>query len=257
MNDIDILTEYYTGKTKAFFLAHPDYKVPKKNINQLAEAIDRYNEGEPVAYIIGECSFCGDKYIVSPSCLIPRNDTELLADKLVTLLPKGGSFADLCTGSGCVAISSLKRLPDSSALAVDISKEALSLAAVNAKVNGVERRIVFMRADIFSPSFLIGYTFDIIVANPPYIESSAIDSLDESVQREPRIALDGGHDGLIFYKFIIPNYMQFLNKNGFMLLEIGYNQGEKIKNICIENGVACTIFRDYAGHDRIALVKKL
>lgn len=257
MDDIDILTEKITGKSRAFLLAHPDYDYPPAQKRKLLDALRRYRSGVPAAYIVGSASFFGDEYTVGPDCLIPRGDTEFLAERAISMLPENGCFADLCTGSGCVAISVLRHLPDASCLAVDLSEKALQYAQKNAVSLDVARRLVLMRADVFKPSFLLGYTFDLIVSNPPYIPSKVVDTLDEYVQKEPRMALDGGKDGLDFYRFIIPEYAKFLNPGGAFLFEIGYDQGEALKEISIASGAACTIFRDYEEHDRIALVKPI
>jgi len=257
MDDIDLLTEHFTGKSRAFFLAHPEYRVPLAEQKKLDEAMERYRNGEPAAYIMGTASFYGHDFFVSPDCLIPRSDTELLVQKLIAALPKGGCFADLCTGSGCIAVSALKSVPDSSCLAVDLSSKALAIAKKNALIHAVSRRTVFLQADVLKPHFLLGYTFDCIVSNPPYIASRVVDTLDDYVKKEPRMALDGGEDGLRFYRFMIPQYIRFLNPNGIMLFEIGYDQGEAIKEISISCGLACTVYKDLNGNDRVAMIKRI
>jgi len=257
MDDIEILKEHFTGKNRAFFLAHPEYRIPAADQRRLDEAIKRYQAGEPAAYITGSVSFFGRDFFVSPDCLIPRSDTEFLVQKLIAALPRGGCFADLCTGSGCIAITALKQVSDCSCLAVDLSSKALAVAQKNAAIHDVSRRIVFMQADVLRPDFMLGYSFDCIVSNPPYIPSAVVDTLDESVKKEPRMALDGGEDGLRFYRFMIPAYMKFLNPGGTLLFEIGYDQGEAVKEICIESGVACTVCKDLSGNDRVAIIKAI
>jgi release factor glutamine methyltransferase len=153
-----------------------------------------------------------------------------------------------------VAISVLADTLNNSCLAVDKSEIALLYAKHNAEMHRVKRRMVLMKGDIFDPSFLMGYTFDLIVANPPYIPSDEIDNLDVSVRKEPREALDGGKDGLDFYRCFFSRYGSFLNRGGSMLFEIGHDQGKAIRELSIDNGASCTIYRDFAGHDRVAKV---
>ncbi len=210
----------------------------------------RYEIGEPLAYILGEWYFYGEVYKVSPDCLIPQPDTEHLVDKLIKLLPINGRFADLCTGSGCIAISSLAHRKDSSAVAVDISDGALMLACENAGINGVSERLELKKADILKQSALGDDTFDIIVSNPPYIKTDVIKTLDSEVRAEPLIALDGGRDGLDFYRAIIGRYSKNVKKGGYMILEIGYDQADDIKKLC-----DCEIFKDYGGNDRVAVIR--
>ncbi len=210
----------------------------------------RYEIGEPLAYILGEWYFYGEVYKVSCDCLIPQPDTEHLVDKLIKLLPANGRFADLCTGSGCIAISSLAHRKDSSAVAVDISDGALRLARENAGINGVSERLELKKADILKQSALGDDTFDIIVSNPPYIKTDVIKTLDSEVRAEPLIALDGGRDGLDFYRAIIGRYSKNVKKGGYMILEIGYDQAGDIKKLC-----DCEIFKDYGGNDRVAVIR--
>ena len=193
------------------------------------EAKARLLNREPLAYILGEWYFYNEVYTVSPACLIPRPETEHLVDELIHRLPQNARFADLCTGSGCIAISTLAARPDLSAVAVDISEEALALANENAVRNGVADRITFRQADILKEDPLADDTFDAIVSNPPYIVSDVIPTLSCEVLAEPHIALDGGKDGLIFYRHLISSYSHHVRPDGFMLFEIGYDQGEALQ----------------------------
>ncbi len=221
-----------------------------KDGDELSAAIKRLEAREPLAYVLGEWYFYGETYTVSPDCLIPRQDTEHLVDKAISLLPPDGKFADLCTGSGCIAISTLVHRPDTRAVCVDISEGALAIASRNARENGVSERLEFRLGDVLSDDVLSSEMYDIILSNPPYIASEVIDTLEEEVRREPRIALDGGDDGLVFYRRLISTYLKHVKQGGYLIMEIGYDQGAKLRELC-----DCEIYKDYGGNDRVAIVK--
>lgn len=227
-----------------------------KDTAELAAARERLAAHEPLAYIIGEWYFYDQSYKITPDCLIPRPDTEHVVDCLIKLLPGNGCFADLCTGSGCIAISALVHRADCTAYAADISRGAVDTARYNAEMNGVSDRIEIACADVFDISHMKGRRFDCIVSNPPYIASNVISSLSEEVKREPRAALDGGKDGLDFYRFMIPEYLDYLNEGGSLIFEIGYDQANDIKALCCDTGAVCVISKDYGGNDRVAVIKK-
>lgn len=206
--------------------------------------------GEPDAYIIGRAWFYREEYEVSPAVLIPRPDTERLVEALVQALPRGGSFYDLCCGSGCVGISTLCERTDCTAVGCDISAAAVDIARRNAQKNGVADRYRAVVADLHE--FPDGGV-DIIAANPPYIPSATVDTLDRSViGYEPRIALDGGADGLDFYRLILDRF----SPRVCWLFEIGYDQREGITALAHARGLSCTVTRDYGGNDRVALVRR-
>ena len=212
------------------------------------EALERLKNGEPLAYIIGEWYFYNETYKLNSDCLIPRPDTELLVDYLIKNLPEGSTFADLCTGSGCIAVSVLVHRPDVKAVAVDISSRALEMAQLNAESNGVADRIVFRQADVLSADALADELFDAIVSNPPYIPTKVVDTL-EAAKSEPRRALDGGSDGLDFYRVIYGDYRRNVKNGGFIVCEIGYDQGNAVKEL-----FSCTVSKDYGGNDRVAVL---
>jgi release factor glutamine methyltransferase len=212
------------------------------------QAVRRLENREPLAYVLGEWYFYDEVYSVSPACLIPRPDTEHLVEELIRRLPKGALFADLCTGSGCIAISTLAHRPDCRAVAVDLSEDALIIAKENAVRNGVFDRIEFRCGDVLRGDVLGCDRFDAIVSNPPYIVTAVIDTLEPEVQREPRMALDGGEDGLDFYRVLLASYPKNVKDDGFFLFEIGYDQGASLRSLC-----PCEIKKDYGGNDRVAL----
>lgn len=212
----------------------------------LTEAVERLKTREPLAYILGEWYFRNETYKVTPDVLIPRPETEHIVEKVVSLCPRGGRILDLCTGSGCIAISSLCERKDITAAAVDISEKALAIAKENAVINGVSDRISFVQADVLHGDKIEG-KYDVIVSNPPYIRSDVIPGLEPEVQCEPKLALDGGEDGLDFYRAIEKYYMANLNDGGYTVFEIGYDQGLAL------SGMGYEIFRDYSRNDRVAV----
>ena len=221
----------------------------------LEDAVERRVNGEPLQYILGEWDFYGETYRVTPDCLIPRSDTEILVEKAIKLLPENGRFADLCTGSGCIAVSTLAHRPDCTAHAVDLFPRTVALAAENAERNGVKDRLSLSVADVLDPACLTGEPlFDAIFSNPPYIRTAVIETLERELFREPRAALDGGEDGLIFYRTIVKNLSSRLSEKGFFLFEIGYDQEDDIRQIAAQNGFLCTVEKDLGGNPRVALL---
>lgn len=223
------------------------------DLNDLAAACARAEGGEPLAYVIGEWYFWNETYRLNRDCLIPRPDTEHLTQWLIENAPRGGRFADLCTGSGCIAISTLAHRPDLTAIGIDISAGALEMAAYNAEANGVSDRFAPILADVLTGEGLEGQ-FDVIVSNPPYIHTSVIDTLSVQVQAEPRRALDGGEDGMDFYRAILTHYRRYLSPQGVFLLEIGYDQGDAIRALAAAHGLSCEVKKDYGGNDRVAIL---
>ena len=216
----------------------------------LERAVTKRCEHYPLQYLIGEWDFYRESYEVSEDCLIPRADTELLVERAIALLPEGGCFLDLCTGSGCVAISTLASRPDTTAVAVDLFPGTLALAERNAKRNHVDGRIELVRADVLSEPEIRG-GFDAILSNPPYISAADIQTLQSEVRHEPRAALAGGEDGLDFYRAILSRWVELLSPNGFILFEIGYDQGDALRTLAREHGFCATVLRDLCGNDRV------
>ena len=228
--------------------------------DELLRAVELREKHHPLQYILGEWYFFAEKYIVDENCLIPRSDTEILVEKAIELLPQNGFFADLCTGSGCIAVSTLAHRKDCHAFALEISRGALELAKKNASLNGVADRLSFFEGDVLRDIDAVDGIedgiFDALLSNPPYIRTAVIDTLSEEVKKEPRIALDGGDDGLLFYRTILEKHTRFLKKNGFILFEIGYDQGEEISALANESGFTCEIIKDLSGCNRVAFLKK-
>ena len=220
----------------------------------IEDAIVRRLGREPLQYIIGEVEFCHERYRVSPDCLIPRADTEILVEYAASHLKEGDLFADLCTGSGCVAISTLKATRGTRALAVDISEGALKIAKENAKTNGVPERIAFLQKDLLTGS--IEGEFDAILSNPPYIPTEVYLSLEKEIFHEPRIAFEGGEDGSLFYRRLIPLSLSVLKENGFIAMEIGFDQAALLGELAEENCCEIEIIKDYCDRDRVAVLRR-
>lgn len=220
----------------------------------LAGALRRRCSREPLQYIIGRWPFFREEYFVSPDCLIPRADTEVLVEHLVKVLPRGARFLDLCTGSGCIAISLQKNRPDLVGAAADISEGALAMAKKNAAHNGVSA-VEFFRADVTK---LCERTeqFDCIVSNPPYIRTAVVDTLEAELMHEPRIALDGGEDGMDFYRAIVENYAGNLRAGGCFAFEFGYDQRAAAAALAAAHGYKFSEIYDYGGNFRAAILKK-
>ena len=227
---------------------------------ELAEAVKKRVDRYPLQYIIGSWSFMTEEYQVNEHCLIPRQDTELLVETAIKTLPENADFIDLCTGSGCVAVSTLAARPDCRAPAADLFPETLSLAKRNAEKNGVADRFSPILADVLSEpceDVKARAPFDAVLSNPPYIQSHVVKTLSPEVGYEPEAALDGGRDGLDFYRAILKFYTPLLSSDGFFAFEIGYDQGQDLKNLATKNGFCCKILSDLSGNDRVAVLKKV
>ena len=222
---------------------------------RLVEAVMKREKREPLQYIIGRVDFYRESYKVSPDCLIPRQDTEILVDLAVRMIPEGERFIDLCTGSGCVAISTLKNTKNTTAVALDLSKGALSLARENAELNGVSDRLTLIEGDVLKEC--IAGEFFAVLSNPPDVTDTAYTALEPELYFEPRMALVGtDEDGAGFYRRIIELYSCAIKDGGFIALEIGYDQATPLITAAAEHGMRCEIIKDLSGNDRVALLRK-
>lgn len=245
---------HFCGINKAELLTRRDEDFDSE---ALKDALKRRCEHYPLQYILGFWDFCHETYRVTENTLIPRQDTEKLVELAVKLMPQGSRFIDLCTGSGCVAVSTLAARGDCMAVAVDLFEQTLEVARENAERNGVGDRLGFIASDVLKPEFMdeLG-KFDCILSNPPYIETEKIGFLDEELSFEPEAALDGGDDGLDFYRAIIGSYGRYLTDGGIMLLEIGCDQAKAVTAISHANGFKCEVYKDFGGNDRVAYLTK-
>lgn len=229
-----------------------DMQISQSDENTFISFCKRRSAGEPTAYILGHKEFMSLDFCVNPHVLIPRPETELLAEEIINR--HNGNphkIIDICTGSGAIACSLAYYMPDSELCAIDISREALETAKLNSEKILKNKKIEFFCKDALK-KFSLNKKFDIAVSNPPYIESEIIETLDTEVRNhEPRLALDGGYDGLIFYTSIVHNIESILEPNGFVYFEIGYNQGKAVKHIMQKKFKNIEIIKDLAGLDRI------
>lgn len=221
----------------------------EKKVNSYFEAIQKRSEKIPLQYITGEQNFCGLDFYVNENVLIPRLDTEVLVEKILEYEEPGQRVMDMCTGSGCIAIT-LQKLGGFQVMAVDISEEALTLARKNAQRN--QAQVTFFQSNMFEQLSNTSKV-DVIVSNPPYIESKVVDELDDEVKKyEPRLALDGMEDGLHFYRILAREGKRFLNEGGRLYVEIGFDQAEAVKEIFGAQGfLDIQVYKDLAGLDRV------
>ena len=219
-----LLMQYVLNETRQYVIVNDKEQLDKVKEKQYLEEIKRLKKGVPIEHITHQKEFMKLSFFVDKNVLIPRQDTEILVEEVIKIAKKinARKVLDLCTGSGAIAVSLAKYLPQIEITAVDISNEALKIAKKNAISNNVENQITFISSDMFTN--LNEEKFDIIVSNPPYIKTNVIKNLDIQVQNEPYIALDGGKDGLDFYKKIINESYQYLKYNGYLCLEIGFDQ---------------------------------
>ena len=227
----------------------PDKKEEAENI------IARRQNGEPLAYILGKVDFFGLELFVSSACLTPRADTEVIVENALDLLgKKHARVLDICTGSGCIALA-VAANSRADVLGVDISEDALAIARKNSEKCALTERVRFERRDALEEGFLAGEKYDLILSNPPYIPTGDIAALSAEVKHEPMLALDGGVDGLIFYRRFIEVLPSHLNDGGAIIFEIGYDQGDALLSLCQSAGLYCELFRDYGGNVRGAIIK--
>lgn len=222
-----------------------------EEISKVRTLLKRRSEHEPIQYILGETEFYGLKFSVDKSVLIPRSDTEILVQTAVEYIKdKPLSVFEIGTGSGCIAVSLAKKCKNINITACDISDEALKLAALNAKVNGVAEKIKFINMDILKK--FPDSKFDVIISNPPYISKTVIESLDKQVKDFERLgALTDGGDGLTFYRRINEIIPEILKQGGSVFLEIGYDQAESVKSIYEKSLKEVKTSRDYSGNNRV------
>ena len=244
------LLEYETKISRAMFLADPDKEVEKDKAEHYRKDIETRAQRIPLQHITGEQEFMGLDFKVNEHVLIPRQDTETLVEEALKKIRPGMQILDMCTGSGCILLSLLHELKPRTVtgVGVDLSKEALCVAERNAEKLKIDAE--FLESDLFEN---VNGTYDVIVSNPPYIRTSVIETLQEEVKdHDPYIALDGKEDGLYFYRRIIEQAPAYLKKKGWLLFEIGSDQGEDVKNLMEQAGyTGISVKKDLAGLDRV------
>lgn len=252
-----ILLSNILNTTKEYLVINSEKEISIETANKFNEGINKLIKGYPLQYITNHQEFMKLDFYVDENVLIPRADTEILVEEVISNCEKNKEYKvlDLCTGSGAIGISIARYISNSYITCTDVSNKALEIARKNAKANNIDN-IEFIESDMFKN---IKGKFDIIVSNPPYIVKDVITTLDKEVQNEPYIALDGGIDGLDFYKIIACEAHRYLNENGKVFLEIGYDQKEEVTNLLKVNEKYNSIYskKDLYDNDRIVVATKI
>lgn len=250
-----LLMQYILNKPRQYLIVYDDQILTLRQEVDYFKSIKRLIEGEPIQHITHQQEFMKLNFFVDENVLIPRPDTEILVEEVIKIAKKtkAKKILDLCTGSGAIAVSLAKYLGDVEITAIDISSKSLQIAIKNAKSNQVEDKITFIESDLFSN--IPDDKYDIIVSNPPYIRKDVINTLTKEVQKEPKIALDGGEDGLEFYRKIVCESDKYLKFRGYLCLEIGFDQKNDVINIINnERKYVGTYFKkDLYDNDRIVV----
>ena len=246
--DARLLLEEVCGTDHNTLLCHGDREVSEAEEEQYRKALEQRAVHVPLQHLLGYQEFMGLRFQVNEYVLIPRQDTEILVEEAMRYLHDGMRILDLCTGSGCILLSLLHYSNDCEGVGVDISQEALQVAVQNAELLGI--RADFLKSDLYEK---VTGKFDLLVSNPPYIERKVIPTLMEEVREyDPYIALDGGEDGLDFYRRIIGGAQDYLKRGGQILMEIGSGQAKAVSELLREAGFKeIDVCRDFAGLDRV------
>lgn len=250
------LLSFTLGVEREYIIVNRDKELNEVSFEKYKNLLDLRKSGTPYQYIVGKKHFMGLIFKVSPKVLIPRNDTEVLVEEVLKRLKKNDVVLDIGTGSGAIAVS-IAKYKDVKVYAVDISADALAVAKENAYENGVSDKIIFLKSDLFS-SVPDDIKFDVIVSNPPYIRSGDMDKLQEEVKKEPKIALDGGEDGLLFYRKIVKDSKWHIKSGGIISFEVGYDEADDVSQILLDGGYGnIEIVKDLQGIGRVVLGKWL
>ncbi len=259
--DARLLLEFITGKDRNTLLAYPETPVSGADEQRYKLLLTKRASHVPLSYLTGECEFMGITFSVNDSVLIPRQDSECLVEEAMRYVQDGSDILDLCTGSGCLLLSLMHYKNNCRGVGVDISEEALKTAHINARkleedggLNGGEVR--FEHANMYDAT-APDEKFDVIISNPPYIRTDVIETLMSEVRdHEPRIALDGGDDGLSFYRIIAEGAPAHLARGGMIFVEIGFDQAEDVTKILADAGFKdIQVVKDYAGNDRVVVAR--
>ena len=243
-----------TDSARLFMMMRED--VPDDVCRRAAGIAEERLTGKPLEYITKSACFFGLDFYVDERVLVPRADTEIIVEKAIEL-SGGGKIADICCGSGCIGLSVLKHVNGATADMFDISEGACEVSRENARRLGLSERANILRQDVFSPDFLShGEKYDIIISNPPYIRAEVIKGLSAEVKSEPHIALDGGDDGLVFYRRLLDVCPKALADGGAIIFEIGYDQAADVTAEAEKRGLSGEVFRDYGKNDRCIVIKK-
>ncbi len=254
---VRLLMQYVLEKPRQYLIIYDNEPLTRQQEDKFFDGISKLSKDIPIEHITHKKEFMKLDFFVDENVLIPRQDTEILVEEVIEIAKKinAKKILDLCTGSGAIAISLAKYLPNTQMTALDISSKALEVAKLNAKTNNVESQITFVESNLLEN--LPKEKYDIIVSNPPYIKQDIIKELDREVQKEPHIALDGGKDGLDFYRKIIDSGYEYLKYGGYLCLEIGYDQKEEVMNLLDNNGqyINKICIKDLYDNDRVIIAK--
>ena len=250
------LLSFILRKDRTFLISHAEDPIDDKSISSYREVVERRASGEPLQYITGVQDFFGREFRVTPDVLIPRPETELLVEAALEL--SGSSLCDVGTGSGCIAVTLLCELPDTRAVAIDKSPAALEIARLNARAHAVSDRATFVMSDCFDALDPSQFQFDLIASNPPYVSEAIVAGLQREVRdHEPMIALSPGPDGLSMIRRLLHDAPSFLKKNGHLIMEIGFDQGEAVKRLVNDAAWRLVDVRpDLQGIPRIVILQK-
>ena len=255
-----MIMENVLGQNRQYIIANDLKQLDCKQEKEYFLKIKKILENNPIEYITNKKEFMNLELYVNQDVLIPRQDTEILVEEVINILQnikaENIQILDMCTGSGAIAIALAKNVEKCIVDAADISSGALEVVRKNVIKNQVEDKINIINSDLFSK--VPNKKYNLIVSNPPYIERNVIENLDKQVQKEPIIALDGGEDGLDFYKKIINEASSYLESNGYLCFEIGYNQKNEVQNLLSNSGKYQNIYckKDLCGNDRVVIAKK-
>ena len=251
-----ILIQYVLKIDRNKLIINKNGDVEIKKENEYKSYIEEIIKGKPVQYITNNQEFMKFNFYVDENVLIPQPDTEILVEEVIKRISmkENVEILDMCAGSGCIGISLAKSIENTKVILVDISKETVRIAKKNAMQNGVENKVNFIQSNMFEN---VKGKFDIIVSNPPYIKTDVIQTLDKQVQNEPYIALNGGKDGLDFYKILINEAYKYLKKDGKVFLEIGYDQKQEVENLAKQSKHYKKIEtkKDLSQNDRVIILE--
>jgi len=252
------LLSFITGKDRTFLISHAEDELHEQSLDQFREAVERRAAGEPLQYITGVQDFFGREFRVTPDVLIPRPETELLVEAALELLDATPIICDVGTGSGCIAVTLLCEIGSAHAVALDKSPAALEVAKLNAGNLSVAERAVFLVSDCFESLDSREYQFDLVASNPPYVPADVIAGLQREVRdHEPLLALSAGADGLSIIRRLLQDAPAFLKQGGHMIMEIGFDQGEKVQSLIDESVWRLLELRpDLQGIPRIVVLQK-
>ena len=252
------LLAHVINKDRTFLLSHPEDLLGTEQFIGFRNSVKRRAEGEPLQYITGLQDFYGREFRVSPDVLIPRPETELLVAACLECIGESDSIiCDIGTGSGCIAVTLLCERPNARGVAVDVSDPALQVAKQNAIDKGIDYRLTFVLSDCFESLTQDAPQFDLIVSNPPYVAAGVVSGLQREVKdHEPMVALSPGPDGLLIIRRLIQQAPAFLRKDGHLILEIGFDQGEAVKGLVSSEWQLIDIRPDLQGIPRIVILRR-